>query len=479
MRWALEAGPIWLIVTLLVPAPAGLSEPAWHVAGVAGWMALWWLTAVVPLEATALLPIVLLPLLRIAPIGNVTASYADPIIFLFLGGFLLAATLERWHLHKRFALKTIRAVGTDAPRVVLAFMLASAFASMWISNTATAIMMLPIAIAVVGGAATRQDASGTVSTSGGFPTALLLGIAYASSIGGVSTLIGTPPNALLAGAARELLGEDVSFAGWMAIALPIAIPMLAGCWFLLIRMFRVRGTIPGLAEEVDREHRSLGTMSGGERFIVTIFVLTALAWVFRSPKTIGSIHLPGLSDLLPGISDAGIAIAAVVILLIAPLRRQRHRTALDWETARKVPWGILLLFGGGLALAGAFATSGLTEWLGMRLGGLRGVPFPLVVAVTAALFVFLTELTSNTATAALGMPLMVGVADGLGLAALPLMMTAALAASMAFMLPVATPPNAIVFGSRMVNPRHMVRAGFGLNLLSITVITLGMWVFLR
>ena len=479
MRVRLAAGPIVCVVALVLPPPGGLSEPAWHVAGVAGWMAIWWLTAVVPLEATALLPIVLLPLLRIAPIGDVTASYADPIIFLFLGGFLLAATLERWHLHKRFALKTIRAVGTDAPRVVLAFMLASAVASMWISNTATAIMMLPIAIAVVGGAATQGDAATTAPTSGGFPTALLLGIAYASSIGGVSTLIGTPPNALLAGAARELLGEDVSFAGWMAIALPIAIPMLAGCWFLLVRMFRVRGTIPGLAEEVDREHRALGSMSGGERFIVGVFLLTALAWVLRSPKTIGSVHVPGLSDLLPGISDAGIAIAAAAILFVTPLPRQRHATALDWDTARKVPWGILLLFGGGLALAGAFETSGLTEWLGTRLGGLRGVPFPIVVAVTATLFVFMTELTSNTATAALGMPLMVGVADGLGLAALPLMTTAAMAASMAFMLPVATPPNAIVFGSRMVNPKHMVRAGLGLNFLSIMIITLGMWVFLR
>jgi sodium-dependent dicarboxylate transporter 2/3/5 len=474
MRAPLVTGPLWCLATVVVSAPFGLSEPSWHVAGVAGWMAIWWLTAVVPLEATALLPIVLLPLLDVAGVGDVTVSYADPIIFLFMGGFFLAAALERWQLHKRFALTTIRAVGTDAPKVVLAFMLASAIASMWISNTATAIMMLPVALAVVGGTATRH--SGGTVVNGGFPTALLLGIAYASSIGGVSTLIGTPPNAIMAGAARELLGEDVSFAGWMAIALPIAIPMLAGCWLLLVKLFRVRGTIPGLAQEVDREHKALGRMSGGERFVVAVFALTAFAWIFRAPKSIGSMTVPGLSDLVPGISDAGIAVAAAVVLMVIPLWGQRFRTALDWDTARKVPWGILLLFGGGLALAGAFETSGLTEWLGTRLQGLRGVPFPLVIAVTAGLFVFLTELTSNTATAALGMPLMVGVADGLGLAALPLMTTAALAASMAFMLPVATPPNAIVFGSRVVNPKHMVRAGFGLNLLSVTIITLAIWI---
>jgi sodium-dependent dicarboxylate transporter 2/3/5 len=468
-RAALIIGPALWLATVILPPVAGLGELAWRVVGVAAWMATWWLTGVIPLEATSLLPIVLLPLAGVAPIGEVTASYADPIIFLFLGGFLLAATLERWELHRRFALGTVRAVGTDSRRVVLAFMLVSAFASMWISNTATTIMMLPIAMAVIAvSTGKRPDAEG-------FPTALLLGIAYAASIGGVSTLIGTPPNAILAGAAAELLGVDVSFASWMAVALPVSVPMLAGCWLLLVTMFRVRGTIPGLADELDRERRSMGTMTFGERFVLGVFGLTALAWIMRAPKTLGSFHIPGLSDVLPGASDAGIAIAAALVLFATPLPRQRFRTALDWNTARRVPWGILLLFGGGLALAGAFETSGLTEWLGSQLGGLRGVPIPLVLLATAALFVFLTELTSNTATAALAMPLMVGVAVGLGFEPLALMTVAALAASMAFMLPVATPPNAIVFGSGAVSPGNMARAGIFLNFLSIGIITAVMW----
>jgi sodium-dependent dicarboxylate transporter 2/3/5 len=362
--------------------------------------------------------------------------------------------------------------------VVLAFMLVSAFASMWISNTATTVMMLPIAMAVAAGGRLHGDhgRSQAVADRGGFATALLLGVAYAASIGGVSTLIGTPPNAILAGAASELLGEEVSFASWMAIALPVAIPMLAGCWLLLVMLFRVHGTVPGLSEELDREHASLGRISGGERFVLVVFALTALAWILRAPKTIGALRIPGLADVVPGISDATIAIGAALVLFAVPLQQQRFRTALDWESARKVPWGILLLFGGGLALAGAFETSGLTEWLGGRLAGLRGVPLPLVVLATATLFVFLTELTSNTATAALGMPLMVGVAAGLDLAPLPLMTAAALAASMAFMLPVATPPNAIVFGSRAVCSKDMARAGIGLNFLSIAIITCIMWI---
>lgn len=469
IRWLpLVIGPALCVAAVVVPAPTGIAEPAWRTAGVASWMAIWWLTAVIPLEATSLLPIVLLPIVGVLPVTEVTPSYADPIIFLFMGGFFLAATLERWGLHKRFALATVRAIGTSAPKVVLAFMIASGVASMWISNTATAVMMLPIAMAVVG---TR----GQESPADGFPTALLLGIAYGASIGGVATLIGTPPNAIFAGAARELLGADVGFAEWMAIGIPVAIPMMLGCWLLLVWLFRVRGTIPGLGANVDREHADLGPVRGGERFVLVVFLLTAAAWILRSPKAIGSVRIPGLADVIPGISDAAIAIGAALVLFAVPLWRQRFPTALDWSTARRIPWGVLLLFGGGLALARAFEVSGLTEWLGGQLVGLRGVPFPLVIGTTALLFVFLTELTSNTATAALGMPLMAGVAEGLGVAALPLLTTAALAASMAFMLPVATPPNAIVFGSGAVSPRDMARAGLRLNFLSVTIITVFLW----
>ncbi len=467
-RLTLAVGPAILAIALITSPPGTLTEDGWRVAGVAVWMALWWLTAIVPLEATALIPIVVLPLIGPRSIEDVTASYANPIIFLFLGGFFLAATLERWDLHKRFAMATVRIAGTEARHVLLAFMLASAFLSMWISNTATAVMMLPIAGAVVGG----MDADAAEAPNR-FPVALLLGVAYSCSIGGVATLIGTPPNAIFAGAAQELLGIDVGFGAWLVVGLSAAVPLLACCWLLLVRLFGVTGRVPGLDTLVERETAAMGKLSGSEKYILGVFGATAMAWMFRAPKVIGGLRVPGLSDLLPGVSDAGIAIAAAVLLFVIPLSgNARFRVALNWESAKKIPWGILLLFGGGLALASAFADSGLTEWIGGGLQQLRGAPRPLVFLVTAALFVFLTELTSNTATAALGMPLMAGAAIGLGLDALPLMAVAALASSMAFMLPVATPPNAIVFGSGRLEVSDMARAGLWLNLVSIFVVTL-------
>jgi sodium-dependent dicarboxylate transporter 2/3/5 len=468
-RLALPVGPLLLAATLLLPAPAELAPPAWRVAGLAAWMALWWLTACVPLEATALLPIGVLPLVGGGAVGRVTAAYGDPIIFLFLGGFFLAATLERWDLHRRFALTTVHAVGTRAPRVVLAFLLASAAVSMWISNTATALMMLPIAGAVVAGSV---DGGG----QGRFPTALMLAVAYGASIGGVATLIGTPPNAIFAAAARELGGVEVGFDDWLSYGLPVTVPMLVGCWLLLVRLFDVRGDVPGLADAIARERHALGPLRGAERFVLAVFAATALAWILREPKVVGTLRIPGLTDLLPGVSDTGIAVAAALLLFVTPLRRSRFPVALNWETARRVPWGILLLFGGGLALAAAFERNGLTAWIGGRLVGLAGAPLPVVLLATTVLFVFLTELTSNSATAAIGMPLMAGVAGGLGVAALPLMTAAAIGSSMAFMLPVATPPNAILFGSGEITAGDMARAGMGLNAIAIGIITVVVWV---
>ncbi len=436
-----------------------MAEPAWRVAGLAVWMALWWLSGVVPLEATALLPIVILPLLKVGTLTEVTGAYADPVIFLFLGGFFIAATLERWDLHRRFALSTVRVVGTDAPRVVLAFLLATAAVSMWISNTATAVMMLPIAAAVAGRA-----------EGGGFQRALMLSVAYGASIGGVGTLIGTPPNAIFAANARELAGVEIGFGSWMLVGVPAEILMLAACWLILVRLFRVRGVVPGLAERVEREAAQLPQPGTGERFVTAVFVLTAVAWVLREPKVMGGFRIPGLADLVP-ISDTGIALVAALVLFIVPLPRARFRTALDWDTARRVPWGVLLLFGGGLALAGAFAGSGLTRWIGERIAALHGAPFAVIVLVCGTLFIWLTELTSNTATAALGMPLLASVAAGLGVAPIPLMAAGALGASMAFMLPVATPPNAIVFGSGLLNQTDMAKAGFWMNIASMIIVT--------
>jgi sodium-dependent dicarboxylate transporter 2/3/5 len=462
----LIAGPALQLLTLLAAAPAGIAGPAWHVAGLAGWMALWWVTTVIPLEATALLPLFVLPLTTGRPLDAVAAPYADPVIFLFLGGFFIAAALERWNLHRRLATATLRVVGTSPRRIVLAFLLATAFVSMWISNTAAAVMMLPIATAAAGLADAGPEGAALPRS---FIVALLLAVAYGASIGGVATLIGSPPNAIFAANARTLVGVEVSFADWLPVGLAVAVPLMFACWGILVTVFRVpAGARPGNGPP---DRQTARPPDAGEWFVLGVFALAALAWIFREPKDVGLLRLPGLTDLVPGLGDAGIAIGAALLLFAVPLPRARHRFALDWETARKVPWGVLLLFGGGLALAGAAQESGLAQWIGGRLEGLRGLPLPLVIAATALLFALLTELTSNTAIAALGMPLMAGVAQGLGQPPVPLMMAAALASSMAFMLPVSTPPNAIVFGHGSLRVTDMVKAGVLLDLVAIIVIT--------
>jgi sodium-dependent dicarboxylate transporter 2/3/5 len=462
----LVIGPALQLLALVTSGPAGMSDPAWRVAGLAGWMALWWVTTVIPLEATALLPLFVLPLTTGRPLDAVAAPYADPVIFLFLGGFFIAAALERWDLHHRLATATLRVVGASPRRIVLAFLLTTAFVSMWISNTAAAVMMLPIATAAAGLAGVAPEGT---APSRGFTVALLLAVAYGASIGGVGTLIGSPPNAIFAANARTLAGVEVSFADWLPVGLAVAVPLMLACWGLLVVLFRVPGRPGPGSQPLNRS--TAQPPDSGQWFVIGVFAVAALAWIFREPKDVGLIRLPGLTDLVPGLGDAGIAIGAALLLFAVPLPRARHRFALDWETARKVPWGVLLLFGGGLALAGAAQQSGLAEWIGSRLEGLRGLPLPLVIAVTALLFAALTELTSNTAIAALGMPLMAGVAQGLGHPPLPLMMAAALASSMAFMLPVSTPPNAIVFGAGSLRVTDMVKAGVLLDLVAILVIT--------
>jgi solute carrier family 13 (sodium-dependent dicarboxylate transporter), member 2/3/5 len=457
----LVAGPLALLLAVVLPAPAGMAESAWRVAGLAVWMALWWLTAIIPLEATSLVPLAALPLVGGGSLDNVAVTYADPVIFLFLGGFLIAATLERWALHRRFAAVTLGAVGSNPRQVVLAFLLITAFLSMWISNTATAVMMLPIASATV--------AHGAVEDRSGYAIATMLAVAFGASIGGVATLIGTPPNAIFVANARELAHAEFTFASWLPIGLSLALPLLAACWVILIVVFRVPRAFDGTAPApIETATRSL---EAGDRFVIAVFALAALSWVLRTPKQLGALRVPGLTDLIPGLTDPAIGLIAALVLFAVPLPRSRFRTALDWETARRIPWGILLLFGGGITLAAAFDRSGLSGWIGGRLHTLAGLPVPVVIAATATLFVLLTELTSNTATAALAMPLMAGVAQGIGLPAVPLMLAAALACSMAFMLPVATPPNAIVFGHGGMRIGDMVRAGVVLDAVAVGVIT--------
>lgn len=472
-RLGLFIGPALAAFMAVLPAPHTLSDAGWHTAAIATWMAVWWLTEAVAIPVTALLPLVAFPATGVLTMADSAAPYASDLIFLFMGGFMLAAAMEHHGLHRRVALSIVAFVGTGPQRIVLGFMVATAFLSMWISNTATTAMMLPIGVAVGGLFGARPDDDEKSPGAGALGVSLMLGIAYASSIGGVATLIGTPPNAVLAGAATELLGIDIGFGRWMMVGLPVALVMLPLTWLLLVTVLHPPGELRGdAAALLARERVGLGPRSRGETMVAWVFVLTALAWILRAPKAFGAFSLPGISSVLPEVRDSTIAMAATLVLFLLPLDLRRGRFVLEWSVARRIPWGVLVLFGGGLSLARAMDRSGLAAWIGSGVAGLSGVPPVIVFLAVAVIFVFLTEVTSNTATATMAMPIMAGAAMGLGQPELPFMATAALAASMAFMLPVATPPNAIVFGSGLLTIAQMARAGFWLNLLSIAIVTL-------
>lgn len=460
-RIGLFAGPILLAVLLLLDPPSGMTLPAWRTAAIGIFMACWWITEAVPIPATALTPLLLFPSLGVLPVGAAAAPYANPIIFLFLGGFVIALAMERHGLHRRIALRVVRMMGVHPPILVLGFMSATAFLSMWVSNTATAVMMLPIGLSVV--QLVRPEA-GDGPMDFNFATSLMLGIAYAASIGGLATLIGTPPNALLAAFMRETYDVEVGFAQWMVVGLPLVIVSLPLSWLVLTKLvfpIRIR-EIPGGAVAIDREYAKLGSISRAERSVAVIFVVTALLWITR----------PLLDARLPGLSDTSIAIAAALATFVVPVSLRDGEFLMDWETAERLPWGVLLLFGGGLALADAVTTTGLAGWIGEALAGLQAWPLLLIVVLVTTVVIFLTELTSNTATAAAFLPLVASLALGIGENPFVLLVPAAIAASCAFMLPVATPPNAIVYGSGYVTVPQMARAGIWLNMLFIALITL-------
>ncbi|MDH4151395.1 MAG: DASS family sodium-coupled anion symporter [Betaproteobacteria bacterium] len=456
---ALFAGPVLMLVLLALPSPQGLSPEAWRLAAFAAWMVVWWIGEAVPIPATALLPIPMMPLLGIGQIGAVTANYGHPLIFLFLGGFLLAAAMQRWGLHKRIALKIIRIVGTSAGGIIAGFMLATAFLSMWISNTAATIMMFAVGLSVIEFIARKTPDRAMVRN---FGVALMLSIAYSASIGGVGTLIGSPPNALLASYLQRSHGIPIDFFTWMQIGMPVVLVMLPVTWLMLTRViFSVRELKIGDAADVIRsEFAALGPMSRGEGVVAAVFVLAALGWILRQP-------LADLSGL--AITDTTIALLAALLLFAWPVSREKAQFALDWESARNIPWGVLLLFGGGLALADGFNGTGLAMWIGTQVSGFEVSTWVLILIVTAAI-IYLTEITSNTASTATFLPILGAVAVGLGIDPRIIVVPVALGASMAFMMPVATPPNAIVFSYSGLKLGDMVKAGFWLNIIAIGVI---------
>jgi len=447
-------------------------------AAVALWMAVWWLSEAIPVYATALLPLVALPLLGAASMKAAAAPYAHELIFLFMGGFLIALAMERWGLHRRVALATLRIVGDQPTHVIGGFMLVSAGLSMWVSNTATAIMLLPVATSVIARVTGQHEAAGPEAALAGespalrnFAVCLLLGIAYAASIGGMGTPIGTPPNVLLLSFIKSHLGREIGFARWMGVALPLVVVFLPVSWLLLtrvvypVRLPRIQGGRRLMAEAL----QELGPMGRGERIVLAVFLTTAALWLTR--PLLAGLEIAGARPLA-GLSDAGIAMLAAMALFVTPVRATPRDFVLDWDTAMKLPWGILVLFGGGLSLAAAIGSNGVGELLASQVVGLAGVPSLLMVGAVVILIVFLTELTSNTATTATLIPVLAALAPGLGLDPLLLIVPAALAASCAFMLPVATPPNAIVFGSGLIRGPEMSRAGFWLNWVGIVLITL-------
>ncbi|WP_299305272.1 DASS family sodium-coupled anion symporter [uncultured Brachybacterium sp.] len=489
-------------VLIYVLMPADVPHGAKLTAATAVLMAAWWMTEALPIPATALVPLVVFPVLNSeVGVDDVGASYGNNIIFLFMGGFMLALGMQRWNLHKRIALAIVGTIGTSPSLLILGFMVATGFLSMWVSNTATAVMMLPIGLSVLllvnklrledaaakgeepgegvdpdpeGGA--RDGASAPVTSK--FGTALMLGIAYAASIGSLATLIGTPPNALLAAHLSQEFGITIGFGRWMMVGAPMAIVFMVIAWLLLTKvLYKPEITeIPGGTELIRQERRKLGRISAGEARVLTVFVLAALSWVF----------IPLISDALgredPWISDAGIAMVVGLALFLLPAGAARGVRLLDWDSAVKLPWGVLLLFGGGLALSGQFSSSGLTEWIGQVTEGVGGLPVVLIVAIVAAGVLFLTELTSNTATAATFLPVATAVAVGIGIDPMLLAIPVAIAATCAFMLPVATPPNAIAYGSGYVTIPQMATVGLWLNLIGIVLVTattmgLAVWVF--
>ncbi len=475
-KWGLGLGAI-LFLILAVFLTFGAEFPrAGKMAAVAVLMAAWWITDAIPLFATALLPLIFFPAFGILKADDIAHLYINSTIFLFIGGFMIALTMEKWSLHKRIALTIIRFIGGSADRIILGFMAAAAFLSMWISNTATAVMMMPIGLAII----VQMEDQFSAGTTRQFSTGLMLGIAYACSVGGIATLVGTPPNLAFTRIFQITFpgAEPIAFGTWLLMGLPLAVIMLVIIWFMITKLFyRIPQSIHADTNIVESEYASLGPIQFEERVVLIVFMLTALLWIFRRPLTLGSFTIPGWSQLIPYpklVDDGTVAIFMAAILFFIPSRSPRAKTAtiMGADVVRRLPWNIVLLFGGGFALAKGMQASGLSEIIGNHLMGFQHIHPLIIIMIICLSITFLTELTSNTATTQMILPILASVAIAMHLNPLILMIPATLAASQAFMMPVATPPNAIVFGSERVEIRDMAKIGFFINLIGVLVITL-------
>lgn len=461
-RLGFFAGPVIFIVMLLIPPPETLSQEAWSVAAVGLLMAIWWVSEAIPIPATALLPIILFPILKVGTIAAATQPFANPLIYLFMGGFIIALAMERTNLHKRIALNIVMLVGTKPKAIIIGFMISAAFLSMWVSNTATAMMMLPIALSIIGLVET-DEAMEQAEVETNFALVMLLILAYSCNIGGIATLIGTPPNALMAGYMLETYGVDIGFGQWMMVGLPLVIISLPLVYFILVKfVYPIKlKVIPGGHGLIKAQLAQAGKMSGPEKMVAIVFFTVAVLWITR----------PLLESTIPNISDTGIAIFGAVIMFMLPINFKKFEFVLTWEDAKRLPWEVLILFGGGLSLAAAITSTGLADWIGQSLQVLDFLPLVALILLSLFVIIFLTEVTSNTATAAAFLPILASVSIAMGFDPLLLVIPAAIGASCAFMLPVATPPNAIVYGSGYVSIPQMAKAGLVLNILMIFVVT--------
>jgi sodium-dependent dicarboxylate transporter 2/3/5 len=453
-------GPLVFLALESLAKPATMNIEAYHVLAITAWIAIWWISEAVPIAVTALLPIVLFPLMGVMEIGDTTAAFGHKYIFLYIGGFMLAIAIEKWGLHKRIALNIINIIGSDLKFIVLGFMLATAFLSMWISNTATSVMMLPIGLAIV--SQFKASLGNNTQDSEKMGKVLMLAIAYSASIGGFATLIGTPPNLVLAGILEETYGIKLSFFDWMKFALPMAIILLTVAWLYLTRIANKfeANEFPGGRKQIRSMLLELGKITSQEKVVLVMFVFTALAWISRSL----------IQKVIPGIDDTVIAMISGILLFVIPSGNE-NKKILEWDEAVKLPWGIILLFGGGMALANGFKTSGLAFWIAEQMTSMQGLTLILLILVLVLIVNFLTEITSNLATTAMLLPVLAPMAFAFDLHPYMIMVSVTIAASCAFMLPVATPPNAVVFGSGYLRVPDMVKSGFFMNIFSALIVT--------
>ena len=439
-----------------------INPTAQKVIAVAAWMIIWWMTETVSISVTALIPLTVFPLLGIMDVKSVAANYSSPIVYLFFGGFVIALALEKVQLHRRIALSILKLTGTKADGVILGFMLSTALMSMWISNTASTVVMLPIALSVIG--LLLDDEDGFTKNDQNFALSIMLGIAFAANIGGTATLVGTPPNSVMLGIMNSQFNTDIGFFQWMTMGVPFACLMLVICYVVLVKIVYPNhlGELKTSGEIIDSEIRKLGEMSKGEKVVLGIFTATAVSWMLRAQ----------LNNFFPGlnITDTTISMMAALAMFTFPLEFKKGEFPLNWEDTSKLPWGILILFGGGLALAGGLKEAGLIALLGDFIASKEGWSILLISSVLIFIMLFMTELMSNVALVTILVPLVAAIAGGLGVPVLHLVIPVTLASSCAFMLPMATPPNAIVFASGHIKVYEMAKVGVVLNIISVLIL---------